>query len=86
MTQEQFTRQTKAVQRNLLLTKGSFLDERQTRNHDVMLYELEDFYAEAYFVKNTNKAVFFKSFTDTDLLEPYLKTVDISELVSQAMH
>lgn len=86
MTQEQFNQCTKSLQRNLLLTKGSFLDERQSRNHDVMLYELDGFYAEAYFVKNTNKAVFFKSFTDTNLLEPYLTRVDISELINLATH
>lgn len=86
MTQEQFNQLSKADQRNLLLTEGTFLEERQTRNHDVMLYEMDGFYAEAYFVKNTNKAVFFKSFADTALLEPYLNQIDIADLVQQTSH
>lgn len=85
MTNHQFNQLEKNEQRLRLLTEGTFLDERSTVRHDVMLYELDGFYIEAYFVKNTNKAAFFKTFTDTNLLEPYLEQMDIQDLL-QTFH
>lgn len=86
MTREAFNQLPKAEQRYQLLTQGTFLDERQTSRHDVMLYELHQFYAEAYFVQNTNKLSFFRSFTGTEGLEPYLQQMDITDMVQQTQH
>jgi hypothetical protein len=81
MNLRQFNQLTRKEQRVLLLTEGTFLDERSTLRHDVMLYELDGFYAEAYFIKDTNKASFFKTFTDPGYLEPYLQQIDLQDLL-----
>ena len=86
MTLQQFNQLTREEQRICLLTTGTFLDERSTLRHDVMLYELDGFYTEAYFIKNTNKAVFFKAFTETTYLEPYLKQIDLQDLLQTSLH
>lgn len=86
MTRHQFNQLDKSEQRICLLTKGTFLDERCTKRHDVMLYEIDGFYVEAYFVKNTNKAAFFKTFTDTQYLAPYLEQINLQDLFQQTFH
>ncbi|OLY90811.1 hypothetical protein SAMN05444008_12344 [Cnuella takakiae] len=86
MTRETFNQLPRNEQRLLLLTQGCFLEERQTSRHDVMLYQINQFYAEAYFVKNTNKLSFFKSFSGTEGLEPYLAQIDITDLLQQTHH
>ena len=86
MTQYQFNQLTRNKQRLCLLTEGVFLEERSTMRHDVMLYELDGFYAEAFFIKDTNKAAFFKSFTNTAYLEPYLQQIDLQHLFEPTSH
>ncbi len=86
MTLHQFNKMDKKAQRTCLLMEGNFLDERQTLRHDVMLYELDGFYTEAYFLKNTNKLAFLKTFTDTSLLDPYLEQINLQELLQQISH
>lgn len=86
MNLHQFNQLTRNDQRLCLLTEGIFLEERSTLRHDVMLYELDGFYAEAYFMKNTNKAAFFKTFTDTAYLEPYLQQINLQHLLEPTSH
>lgn len=86
MTPHQFNQLEKNDQRLCLLTEGTFLDERSTLRHDVMLYEMDGFYSEAYFIKDTNKAAFFKTFTGTDALEPYLQQINLQNLLEQTHH
>jgi hypothetical protein len=86
MNLRRFNQLSRNEQRLCLLTKGIFLDERSTLRHDVMLYELDGYYIEAYFLKNTNKAVFFKTFTDTVYLEPYLQEIDLQQLFEPSSH
>jgi hypothetical protein len=86
MNLHQFNQLTRNEQRVCLLTEGTFLEERSTLRHDVMLYELDGFYVEAFFLKNTNKAAFFKTFTDTTYLEPYLQQINLRELFEPTSH
>lgn len=83
MSLKQFSRMDKAQQRIYLLTQGTFLAERRTGMYDLMLYELEGFYVEVAFYTRTNKVAFFKTFTNTDSLAPYLSNIDLDGLMQQ---
>lgn len=39
------------------------------------------FYVEIYYFGTVNKAHIYKSFSSTDQLEPYLKQIDITNLI-----
>jgi hypothetical protein len=44
----------------------------------IALFQVGNFYAEIYYNKKTNEVGRVKTFSGTDLLEPYLKQIDIS--------
>lgn len=85
MTSKQFTQLTKPQQRIYLLTQGTFLAERQNSQFDLMLYELHGFYTEVAFVKHTNKVAYFKTFTGTKELEPYLAQISLDGLLQEVL-
>lgn len=47
---------------------------------EVVLYSLYDFYVEIYFDKYISKVTKLRSFKNMNLVKPYLKQVDISEI------
>ena len=59
---------------------GTFLYVRKEANRDVVLYQLDGFYVEVFFDANAARQVTFRTFTDTDDLNPYLLEIDISEV------
>jgi hypothetical protein len=83
MSLQQFSKLDKAQQRIYLLTQGTFLAERHTGMYDLMLYELDSFYVEAAFYKRTNKVAFFKTFDNTESLNPYLETINLDSLLQE---
>jgi hypothetical protein len=44
----------------------------------VLLYQLDSFYVEVFYNKTHNYISKLNGFDDTDLLEPYLKKIEIS--------
>lgn len=44
----------------------------------IALFQIDDFYVELFYNKKTNEVGRAKTFYGTDLLEPYLKYIDIS--------
>ena len=79
---QQFNNLSKQEQQNQLLKEGTFLAEREDGPFRVMLYQLDGFYVEVYFFNLYNKVAFLQSFSDTDVLEPYLQQMDMSSLLS----
>lgn len=47
----------------------------------IALFQVDDFYVEVFYNKKTNEVGRIKTFYSTDLLDPYLKYIDISEIV-----
>lgn len=80
MTFQQFRSLPKDMQRNVVKHCGVFLFGRTGVGVNVMLYQVEGFYAEIYFDEKMSEAKHIRSFADTRLLEPYLRMVDVSEL------
>ena len=80
MTFSQFQALPKDIQRNVVKHCGVFLFGRTGVGVNVMLYQVEGFYAELYFDEKMSEAIRIKSFEDTKYLEPYLRKVDVSEV------
>jgi len=47
-----------------------------------VLYQLDDFYIELQFVKKFPDNVIFVAFSDPERLEPFLRLIDISPVLS----
>jgi hypothetical protein len=66
---------------DVLCRCGELLGERLFRGAKVLLYQIDAFYVEVYYVTSLNKILKMRSFSSTNLLKPYLKEIDISCLV-----
>jgi hypothetical protein len=62
---------------------GELLGERIVQGAKVLLYQIDAFYVEVYYLASLNKILKMRSFSSTNLLRPYLKEIDISCLVGQ---
>ena len=83
MTLQHFNALIKDEKQHIVLSTGIFLAERLDGPFRIMLYQLEDFYVEVYFFNLYNKAALLKGFDDMELLEPYLDTISLSELIQE---
>lgn len=59
---------------------GIYLGERLAVKYSVMLYQIEGFYVEVFYFKNKKTPNEFRCFTTTDLLAPYINTINITQL------
>jgi len=80
---QQFDTLSKENQQQVLLKEGIFLAEREDGPFRIMLYQLNGFYVEVYFFKLYNKVAFFQTFEDTEVLQPYLDQVDVSNVLHE---
>jgi hypothetical protein len=64
----------------VLINKGVLVGKRMIQSYLVFLYQLDSFYVEILYNKQTNFVYKFKAFENTELLEPYLSKIDISWL------
>lgn len=85
MTLTQFNKLSMEAQQNALLTKGVFIDERKDPPLRMMLYDMESFYVEVFFLSRFNKVAWFNAFRSTKKLDPYLQNVDVSVLLHEAL-
>lgn len=83
MIREHFTILSKDEQQDVVLKEGIFLAEREDGPFRVMLYQLNYYYVEVYFVNRYNKVSFFKTFENTETLKPYLKKIDLTDLLQE---
>ena len=81
-----FNHLAKAAQQQTLLNNGTFLYERVEGPFKIMLYQLDEFYVEVFFSNINNKPSWFKAFNDTEELQPYLETIDVSGLVKETSY
>jgi hypothetical protein len=57
---------------------GVCIGGRTEEGYIVLLYQLCSFYIEVFYQKEYNFISEFKAFDDTELLEPYLKKIELS--------
>ena len=80
MTLQYFRKLSETHQFHRLLTEGVCVAERMTKDTQVLLFQMERFYVEVAFSKDTDEAVNARSFESTDELTPYLEAIDLSDL------
>ena len=81
MTLQQFRASSKYVQQQMIKHQGVFLLERRSLDWDIFLFQVDAFYVEVFYERKTQNAVLFKSFDDTDQLEPYLQRIDVCSII-----
>ena len=81
MTLYEFKLLSKQEQASTTWEKGVFLSSRKGSGFAVSLYQVDGFYVEVYYNSTENKIESIKSFTTTTLLEPYLSSIDISDVL-----
>lgn len=86
MTAKKFNSLSKSIKKDILLRSGSFLAERQWGFCSVLLYQLDKFYVEVFFVKWAKSPLGFRTFENTDKLEPYLLQIDVSSLMQEVLY
>lgn len=76
-----FERLTEAVQTDIIWERGVFLARRKEGFHTILLFQLDGFYTELYYHSHFNVIIKIVSFTDTELLEPYLEGIQLTALL-----
>ena len=64
---------------------GVFIAFREEGDEQLILYRIENFYVEVRYHSNQNQIRGIKSFISDAPLQPYLDTIDISELINNQM-
>jgi hypothetical protein len=82
MTVPEFKLLTPRQKKITILRTGSFLCERKAGLLRKILYQVDSFYVEIYFMRFGREAIWYRSFDGTSSLQPYLKQIDISGLLS----
>lgn len=83
MTLTQFNKISVEQQQKALLSNGVFLAERKDAPLRMMLYDMEHFYVEVFFLSKYNKVAWFNAFQSTKNLEPYLQKIDITPVLEE---
>jgi hypothetical protein len=82
MTLHHFKALAQDKQRKALLQRGSFVADRTTDAFCVYLFQIDQFYVEIFFIRESDEIVWIKSFECIDELEPYLNHINISSLLN----
>jgi hypothetical protein len=77
-----FRRLSPKKQHQLVATMGSLLCERKTKNFLIYLYQLDGFYIELFFFKESGEFATMKPFDNLDELAPYLEVIDLTYLLN----
>ena len=62
---------------------ASHIADRHVGDFTILLFQIDGFYVELYYNNRQNKIDRFKSFSNVDLLTPYLSQIDLSGLLSE---
>ena len=78
MTVYEFGRLSESKQISCINKKAVYLSQRRKGDYVIILYQLDSFYVEICHHKNVFECKKIVPFTTTDLLSPYLESIDIS--------
>ena len=81
MRLEEFKYLEKQRKIQLLFENGVYLCTRQEPEFTIDLYQIDSFYIEAYFHHGCEGPGYMRAFSSTDHLTPYLKDIDLSQLI-----
>lgn len=77
-----FRKMSPQDQRELVSREGVMLWERKSRNFSIYLFQLDSFYVELFFFKESGEFATIKPFDNMDELSPYLREIDVGQLLS----
>jgi hypothetical protein len=80
MTLYQFNALDEMEQAETLWDKGVHIGERFDEEHNILLYQIDGFYLEAYYHREYNVLRRFRTFSSTEQLQPYIGKIDIDKL------
>lgn len=81
MTINEYKALKQEEQTSFLCKAGVSIAERKVGPYLIVLYQVDGFYVEVSYDKDTYQMKKLMSFYNTTLLEPYLSEIDISALV-----
>lgn len=74
-----------AEQFEALYDHGIHISDRADDDYCIILFQLDSFYIELYFHIEHNSLKKFRSFSNVDLIKPYLEQIDLSELFIETL-
>jgi hypothetical protein len=77
-----FRRLSPNKQHQMVASLGALLCERKTKNFLIYLYQLDGFYIELFFFKESGEFATMKPFDNLDELAPYLEEIDLTYLLN----
>jgi hypothetical protein len=81
MTLYEFKLLTDNEQLNLLYEQGVYIGKRKIDNETVLLYQLDSFYVELFYIKYRCYVRRLHCFHSTVFLDPYLESIKIEQWV-----
>ena len=85
MTLQEYKALRQEEQTSFLCKAGVSIAERKVGPFLIVLYQVDGFYVEVFYDKNTYQMKKSMSFYHTTLLEPYLSDIDISPLFNPSI-
>lgn len=82
MTLQQFNGLEETLQARTLWNRGVHIGTREDEVYQYMLYQIDAFYVEVWYHVELEVVHRFRSFADTEALEPYLDQIDIYMLLT----
>lgn len=77
MTAQQFNILNEDIQHKYLLIRGECIASRETEDHCILLFQMDNFYVEVYFDKECDEIIHSRTFEDIGELQPYFAQVEI---------
>ena len=78
-----FIQLNETEQIEILWYNGEQIGRRKDEEHLILLYQVEGFYVEVFYHNKERVIKKYMSFECTDLLEPYLEKIDITNVYKQ---
>ncbi|MGV3658079.1 MAG: hypothetical protein ACO1NX_08995 [Chitinophagaceae bacterium] len=80
MKEDYLGQMTELEQADVIMDRGVFIGKRTDGFYNILLFQVDAFYAEIYYHSHFNVIIKIKTFRDTEALEPYLQQIQISGL------
>jgi hypothetical protein len=81
MTLFEFKALPRSSQIDAICDCGVRLAAREELEYNITLYQIEDFYVEIFYDRQLKQISYIKASNNTILLEPYLDSINIGELL-----
>ncbi len=80
MKEDYLGQMTELEQADVIMEQGVFIGKRTDGFYNILLFQVDAFYAEIFYHSHFNVIIKIKTFRDTEALEPYLQQIEISGL------